>query len=274
MSYFPCTQVNKFNIDTRPDGSVAQFYSDLSLRDFDGKELLRKTISVNDPFRYGGVTMYQTDWALAAVTVRLVEQPSTDGSAAQAGQLLQQLQSQAEQQQAEAAGLQVPSSSSNTRLPQRAFNLPFASLEGRPGIPQGSKLYATFLPLELPPEDGRPPRGISRKWLWCVGMCKCTPPPSRPRRACRWSLMSADGRPPRGISCEWLWTVRTCRCTALPPPPLPTGGGDASRWPPPRGFSCDCCGVWVCFIVLLYTPPRARGNLVQADGCPPWRQCC
>eukprot|EP00775_Hariotina_reticulata_P001288 gene1288-1629_t len=54
-------QVNKFSIDTRPDGSVAQFYSDLTLRDFNGKELLRKTISVNDPFRYGGVTMYQTD---------------------------------------------------------------------------------------------------------------------------------------------------------------------------------------------------------------------
>lgn len=51
--------MNKFSIDTRPDGSVAQFYSDLSLNDFDGKELLRKTISVNDPFRYGGVTMYQ-----------------------------------------------------------------------------------------------------------------------------------------------------------------------------------------------------------------------
>jgi hypothetical protein len=216
--------------------------------------------------------MYQTDWALAAVTVRLVEQPSTDGSAAQAGQLLQQLQTQAEQQQAEAAGLPVPSSSSNTRLPQRAFNLPFASLEGRPGIPQGSKLYATFLPLELPPEDGRPPRGISCKWLWCVGMCNCTapPPPFRPRRACRWSLMSADGRPPRGISCEWLWTVRTCRCTALPPPPLPTGGGDASRWPPPRGFSCDCCGVWVCFIVLLYTPPPLpAGILCKQMAVPP-----
>jgi cytochrome c biogenesis protein len=37
-------KVNKFSIDTRPDGSVAQFYSDLTLRDFNGKELLRKTI--------------------------------------------------------------------------------------------------------------------------------------------------------------------------------------------------------------------------------------
>jgi cytochrome c biogenesis protein len=159
-------QVNKFSIDTRPDGSVAQFYSDLTLKDFDGKELQRKTISVNDPFRYGGVTMYQTDWSLAAVTVRLVEQPASDSSsssAAQTGVLLQQLQDQAEQQQAAAAGeaAPAPSSSSNTRLPQRAFSLPFASLEGKPGVPKGSKLYATFLPLELPPEDGRPPRGIS-----------------------------------------------------------------------------------------------------------------
>lgn len=115
--------------------------------------------------------MYQTDWALAAVTVRLVEQPNTDGNAAQAGQLLQQLQNQAEQQQAEAAGLPAPSSSSsNTRLPRLSFSLPFASLEGRPGVPQGSKLYATFLPLELPPEDGRPPRGISCEWQgWVQG---------------------------------------------------------------------------------------------------------
>jgi cytochrome c biogenesis protein ResB len=46
--------VNGFSIETRPDGSVSQFYSDLSLRDLDsGDELLRKTISVNDPFRWG-----------------------------------------------------------------------------------------------------------------------------------------------------------------------------------------------------------------------------
>lgn len=65
----------------RPDGSVAQFYSDLSMLEpqgsgspqvlsapglsasegtsASGRELQRKTISVNDPFRYGGITMYQ-----------------------------------------------------------------------------------------------------------------------------------------------------------------------------------------------------------------------
>lgn len=115
--------------------------------------------------------------------MRLVEQPAagaagSDGSgAAQAGALLQQLQDQAEQQQAEAAGLPPPSasaSSSSSRLPQRVFGLPFASLDGKPGVPKGSKLYATFLPLELPPEDGRPPRGISREgraWTWQLVQC-------------------------------------------------------------------------------------------------------
>jgi hypothetical protein len=33
----------------------------------------------------------------------------------------------------------------------------------------GTKLSATFLPLELPPEDGRPPRGISSEFcMLCI----------------------------------------------------------------------------------------------------------
>jgi hypothetical protein len=106
--------------------------------------------------------MYQTDWSLAALTLRLVEPGSTTaavGSTAvqNTGQVLQQLQSEAQQQQQQ----QQLAGSSKAGLPQRSFNLPLASLEGRPGVPEGTKLYATFLPLELPPEDGRPPRGIS-----------------------------------------------------------------------------------------------------------------
>jgi cytochrome c biogenesis protein ResB len=31
---------------------------------------MRKTISVNDPLRYGGITMYQTDWSISALQVR------------------------------------------------------------------------------------------------------------------------------------------------------------------------------------------------------------
>lgn len=37
--------------------------------DVNGKLLLRKTISVNDPLRYGGITIYQTDWGFSALQV-------------------------------------------------------------------------------------------------------------------------------------------------------------------------------------------------------------
>jgi cytochrome c biogenesis protein len=49
---------------------VLQFYSDLSLFNLDGKEVMRKTIKVNDPLRYGGITIYQTDWGFSALQVK------------------------------------------------------------------------------------------------------------------------------------------------------------------------------------------------------------
>ncbi|XP_065617966.1 cytochrome c biogenesis protein CCS1, chloroplastic isoform X2 [Quercus suber] len=48
---------------------VSQFYTDLSLFDLNGKEIMRKTISVNDPLRYGGITIYQTDWSFSALQI-------------------------------------------------------------------------------------------------------------------------------------------------------------------------------------------------------------
>ena len=44
--------VNSFNVDYRPDGSVQQFKSDLSVFDLDGKQKQQKTISVNQPIRF------------------------------------------------------------------------------------------------------------------------------------------------------------------------------------------------------------------------------
>lgn len=44
--------VNSFDVKYRDDGSVEQFVSDLSVFDWQGRETLRKTISVNDPLRY------------------------------------------------------------------------------------------------------------------------------------------------------------------------------------------------------------------------------
>lgn len=64
-------RVNKFTIEYRPTGEVLQFRSDLSVTDFRDVEQYQKVISVNDPLRYQGLTIYQTDWGISAATVRV-----------------------------------------------------------------------------------------------------------------------------------------------------------------------------------------------------------
>ncbi|WP_084607102.1 cytochrome c biogenesis protein [Leptolyngbya iicbica] len=68
-------RVNDFWIDYTPEGVIDQFYSDLSVIDEDGEELTQKTIHVNEPLRYKGVTLYQADWGIAAVKVKLNNSP-------------------------------------------------------------------------------------------------------------------------------------------------------------------------------------------------------
>ncbi|NJM95979.1 MAG: cytochrome c biogenesis protein [Phormidesmis sp. RL_2_1] len=68
--------VNRFWIDYSPEGRVDQFYSDLSILDDSGEEVKRKTIWVNQPLRYKNVTLYQADWSVAAVKVRLNNSPT------------------------------------------------------------------------------------------------------------------------------------------------------------------------------------------------------
>lgn len=68
-------KVNRFWIDYLPDGNIDQFYSDLSVLDKTGEEVDRQTIYVNKPLKYGGVTMYQADWAIAGVRVRINKSP-------------------------------------------------------------------------------------------------------------------------------------------------------------------------------------------------------
>ena len=43
--------VNGFDVEYRPDGSVQQFKSDLSVFDLNGNQKQQKTISVNQPIR-------------------------------------------------------------------------------------------------------------------------------------------------------------------------------------------------------------------------------
>jgi cytochrome c biogenesis protein len=68
-------KVNRFWIDYTPDGTIDQFYSDLSVLDKTGAEVDRQTIHVNKPLRHRGVTLYQADWSVAAVRVKLNNSP-------------------------------------------------------------------------------------------------------------------------------------------------------------------------------------------------------
>ena len=68
-------RVNRFWIDYTPEGNINQFYSDLSVLNQTGDEVDRKTIYVNQPLRHRGVTLYQADWGIAAVRVKLNKSP-------------------------------------------------------------------------------------------------------------------------------------------------------------------------------------------------------
>jgi cytochrome c biogenesis protein len=68
-------KVNRFWIDYTPEGSIDQFYSDLSILDANDREIDRQTIYVNKPLRYKGAVLYQTDWAIAGVQVNINNSP-------------------------------------------------------------------------------------------------------------------------------------------------------------------------------------------------------
>lgn len=68
-------RVNKFWIDYTPDGTIDQFYSDLSVLDNNGSEVDRQTIHVNKPLKHNGVTFYQADWGIAGIRIRLNRSP-------------------------------------------------------------------------------------------------------------------------------------------------------------------------------------------------------
>ncbi|MBW4466024.1 MAG: cytochrome c biogenesis protein [Pegethrix bostrychoides GSE-TBD4-15B] len=68
-------KVNRFWIDYTPDGTIDQFYSDLSVLDQSGQEIDRQTIHVNKPLRHKGVTLYQADWSVAALRFHLNNSP-------------------------------------------------------------------------------------------------------------------------------------------------------------------------------------------------------
>ena len=57
-------RVNDFWITYTKTKTISQFYSDISIIDFQGNEVTRKTIYVNYPLVYNNIYYYQTDWNL------------------------------------------------------------------------------------------------------------------------------------------------------------------------------------------------------------------
>jgi cytochrome c biogenesis protein len=68
-------RVNRFWIDYTPNGGIDQFYSDMSVLNNQGEEVNRKTIFVNEPLHYHGITFYQTDWGISGVRIKLNNSP-------------------------------------------------------------------------------------------------------------------------------------------------------------------------------------------------------
>ena len=74
ISYIPQSfswRVNDFWITYTNEFKTNQFYSDLSILDNRGFEIKRKTIFVNEPFIYKGITLYQTDWDILGLKIKI-----------------------------------------------------------------------------------------------------------------------------------------------------------------------------------------------------------
>ena len=66
--------LNNFNIERDPAGRPEQFTSKIKLTEVGGN-IISESVSVNHPLRFKGVTIYQADWALAGITLKLGESP-------------------------------------------------------------------------------------------------------------------------------------------------------------------------------------------------------
>ena len=67
--------LDRFTIQRDPAGRPEQFTSSLRLIPPGETAPLERQISVNHPLRYHGITLYQADWSLAAITLQLGRSP-------------------------------------------------------------------------------------------------------------------------------------------------------------------------------------------------------
>jgi cytochrome c biogenesis protein len=69
-------RINDFWVNFNKTGVVKQFQSDISVLSGKGNEIERKTISVNNPFLFKGLTMYQTDWGIIGLRIKISNKDS------------------------------------------------------------------------------------------------------------------------------------------------------------------------------------------------------
>tara|TARA_B100000965_G_scaffold103204_1_gene84980 strand:- start:1998 stop:3278 length:1281 start_codon:yes stop_codon:yes gene_type:complete len=67
-------QLQNFQIERDPKGRAEQYRSTVNIIEPNGNTEERE-ISVNYPLRYKGLTLYQADWALAAITIQINDSP-------------------------------------------------------------------------------------------------------------------------------------------------------------------------------------------------------
>ncbi|WP_320676162.1 cytochrome c biogenesis protein ResB [Prochlorococcus sp. MIT 1300] len=64
-----------FNIERDPKGRPEQFRSKIELLETTKAKKSIKEVSVNHPLRFKGITVYQADWSLAAITLQIGRSP-------------------------------------------------------------------------------------------------------------------------------------------------------------------------------------------------------
>ncbi len=67
-------ELQKFQIERDPQGRAEQYKSTVNVIEPNGNNQ-SKQISVNYPLRYKGLTLYQADWSLAAMTIQIENSP-------------------------------------------------------------------------------------------------------------------------------------------------------------------------------------------------------
>ena len=67
------TRINDFWITYTRNKTISQFYSDISILNSQGKEINRKTISVNYPLISNNIYYYQTDWNLIGLRLQKID---------------------------------------------------------------------------------------------------------------------------------------------------------------------------------------------------------